>query len=265
MLDIEVSPTTATSTRLQEIIEVADDVCQDPMGDRVPRPSPRCGASRRSAATASRIRLVVKTLPADQYKVMRELQHRIKDAFDAEGIEIPFPQQTIWVAPPSQRLRPTPTGRRRADVRPRRAARPRITLDRRRRPRRASALPWRASRTSSAASASAARRSAVSRTTAVSTSARSERLASVLALRTSRQRVGGDVEDQRVAVAGAMRPRSASGHGARWTEPSCHHDHTSSVTKGRNGANSRSSVDSATASAAWADADVAGGRRRPGP
>ena len=34
----------------------------------------------------------------------------------------------------------------------------------------------------------------------------------------------------------------AEGHVARCTEPSCHHDHTSSVTNGSTGANSRSSV-----------------------
>jgi small-conductance mechanosensitive channel len=28
---------------------------------------------------------------------MRALRLKIKDAFDSEGIEIPFPQQTIWV------------------------------------------------------------------------------------------------------------------------------------------------------------------------
>jgi len=43
------------------------------------------------------IRLVIKTKPAEQWKVMRELRVRIKDAFDAEGIEIPFPQRTLWV------------------------------------------------------------------------------------------------------------------------------------------------------------------------
>ena len=42
------------------------------------------------------IRLVVKTRPADQYDVSRELRQRLKEAFDAEGIEIPFPQQVVW-------------------------------------------------------------------------------------------------------------------------------------------------------------------------
>jgi small-conductance mechanosensitive channel len=42
------------------------------------------------------IRLVLKTRPSDQYDVSRELRQRLKAAFDAEGIEIPFPQQMMW-------------------------------------------------------------------------------------------------------------------------------------------------------------------------
>ncbi len=42
------------------------------------------------------IRLVVKTEPARQFEVNRELRARIKEAFDQEGIEIPFPQTTVW-------------------------------------------------------------------------------------------------------------------------------------------------------------------------
>ena len=42
------------------------------------------------------IRLVVQTQPLTQWKVARELRARIKREFDAEGIEIPFPQRTIW-------------------------------------------------------------------------------------------------------------------------------------------------------------------------
>src|SRR5439155_10223911 len=50
-------------------------------------------------------------------------------------------------------------------------------------------------------------------------------------------------------------PRSSAsvGHGARCTDPSCHHDQTSSVTNGRNGANSRMKVDSAATIAELAE------------
>ena len=43
------------------------------------------------------IRLVIKVQPAKQWVVNRELRRRIKMAFDAEGIEIPFPQRTVWL------------------------------------------------------------------------------------------------------------------------------------------------------------------------
>jgi small conductance mechanosensitive channel len=42
------------------------------------------------------IRLVVKTTPSEQWRISRALRERLKQAFDAEGIEIPFPQQTVW-------------------------------------------------------------------------------------------------------------------------------------------------------------------------
>jgi len=43
------------------------------------------------------IRLAVKTEPSEQWKVARVLRARLKTAFDEHGIEIPFPQRTIWV------------------------------------------------------------------------------------------------------------------------------------------------------------------------
>ena len=42
------------------------------------------------------IRVVVKTLPSEQFAVARHLRARIKAAFEGAGIEIPFPQRTIW-------------------------------------------------------------------------------------------------------------------------------------------------------------------------
>jgi small conductance mechanosensitive channel len=42
------------------------------------------------------IRVVVKTLPSEQFAVARHLRARIKAAFEDAGIEIPFPQRTVW-------------------------------------------------------------------------------------------------------------------------------------------------------------------------
>lgn len=43
------------------------------------------------------IRLVIKTQPGRQWAIARELRRRIKNAFDEAGIEIPFPQRTLWL------------------------------------------------------------------------------------------------------------------------------------------------------------------------
>lgn len=43
------------------------------------------------------IRAVVKTDPAEQWAVARVIRARLKKAFDDEGIEIPFPQRTVWL------------------------------------------------------------------------------------------------------------------------------------------------------------------------
>jgi small conductance mechanosensitive channel len=41
----------------------------------------------------------IKTWPIHQWEVGRELLRRVKRAFDAEGIEIPFPQRTLHMSP----------------------------------------------------------------------------------------------------------------------------------------------------------------------
>ena len=51
-------------------------------------------AFRESAVVIS---ATVRTEPAEQWAVARLIRARIKKAFDDEGIEIPFPQRTVWV------------------------------------------------------------------------------------------------------------------------------------------------------------------------
>ena len=43
------------------------------------------------------IRVRLKTRPIKQWAVGREYRRRLKKAFDAAGVEIPFPQRTVWV------------------------------------------------------------------------------------------------------------------------------------------------------------------------
>jgi small conductance mechanosensitive channel len=52
------------------------------------------------------LRLVVKTLPLEQWAVARELRRRIKDRFDVEGVRVAHPASAVWVtsdAPASKR------------------------------------------------------------------------------------------------------------------------------------------------------------------
>jgi len=43
------------------------------------------------------IKCMFKTKPIKQWAVAREFRRRVKKAFDAEGIEIPFPHRTIYM------------------------------------------------------------------------------------------------------------------------------------------------------------------------
>jgi moderate conductance mechanosensitive channel len=93
LLDIEVAYATDL-TRAQEVIrDVAHAVWDE--DDHVLE-EPEVWGVEELGAHGIVIRLVVKTTPSEQYRVSRALRERLKVAFDAEGIEIPFPQQTIW-------------------------------------------------------------------------------------------------------------------------------------------------------------------------
>ena len=52
------------------------------------------------------LRVFVKTQPLAQWDVARELNARVKERFDREGISIPYPQRGLWVkgnpVPPPQ-------------------------------------------------------------------------------------------------------------------------------------------------------------------
>jgi small conductance mechanosensitive channel len=93
LIDIEVAYDTDLDHAEAVIARVADEVAK---ADPEVIEQPEVWGVEQLGANGIVIRLVVKTRPSEQFRVSRELRRQIKAAFDAEGIEIPFPQQTVW-------------------------------------------------------------------------------------------------------------------------------------------------------------------------
>jgi small conductance mechanosensitive channel len=97
LLDVSVAYAADIELAQAEIKRVADGLWRDPAWAGVVLEEPEVWGVEDLAPDGVTIRLVVKTQPAEQFKVLRELRLRIKAALDAVGTEIPFPQRTVWV------------------------------------------------------------------------------------------------------------------------------------------------------------------------
>jgi len=97
LLDISVAYDTDTDRAAEIIKSVADEVWQDEEFSSVVLDEPEVWGVENLGIDGIAIRLVVKTAPLEQWRVARELRRRVKTAFDAAGIEIPFPQRTLWM------------------------------------------------------------------------------------------------------------------------------------------------------------------------
>jgi small conductance mechanosensitive channel len=97
LLDVQVAYGTDVDLAQSVIKEVADQLYADEAWAGRILEEPEVWGVETLGADGIAIRLVVKTRPSEQFDVMRELRRRLKLAFDERGIEIPFPQRTIWV------------------------------------------------------------------------------------------------------------------------------------------------------------------------
>ncbi|MCB9371683.1 MAG: mechanosensitive ion channel family protein [Microthrixaceae bacterium] len=97
LLDVSVAYGTDLR-RAQDVIKAtADGLWRDDEWRLLLLEEPELWGVEMLAADSVDIRLVLKTRPGMQWKVMRELRIRLKEALDAEGIEIPFQQRTLWI------------------------------------------------------------------------------------------------------------------------------------------------------------------------
>ena len=95
LLDIQVAYTTDLAEARTVIKRTADQVWREKPEDILEEPE--LWGVENLGAHGIDIRLVIKTQPSKQWEISRLIRERIKEAFDERGIEIPFPQQTVWM------------------------------------------------------------------------------------------------------------------------------------------------------------------------
>lgn len=97
LIDVPVAYATDLSEATALIQRVADTMAADAdWQDRILTP-PEVWGLERFDADALAIRTVITTVPSEQWGVAREFRRRLKDAFSEAGVEIPFPQRTVWL------------------------------------------------------------------------------------------------------------------------------------------------------------------------
>ena len=97
LLDVSVAYGTDLRQAQDVIKATADGLWRDPEWTELLLEEPELWGVEMLAADSVDIRLVLKTKPGMQWKVMRELRIRLKESLDAAGIEIPFQQRTLWI------------------------------------------------------------------------------------------------------------------------------------------------------------------------
>lgn len=91
----------AYKENVDRVIEVLKDIGEkmesdEEWGPRLLEPMEIPGVQALGDSSVD-IRIFFKTLPDEKWNVARELRRRIKNRFDAEGIEIPFPHRTLYM------------------------------------------------------------------------------------------------------------------------------------------------------------------------
>jgi small conductance mechanosensitive channel len=97
VMDVGVAYKEDTDHVVEVMRRVGDELRQDPdLGPMILEPIEVFGVDE-FADSAVVIKARLKTHPIQQWGVGREYRRRLKKAFDAEGIEIPFPHRSIYV------------------------------------------------------------------------------------------------------------------------------------------------------------------------
>lgn len=97
VVDVEVAYDTDIAAAMALIKEVADGLWREQLESFTIIQEPTMAGVQAFGDNSIALRLMVRTEPGEQFGTARELRKRLKLALDEAGIEIPFPQRTIWV------------------------------------------------------------------------------------------------------------------------------------------------------------------------
>ena len=97
VIDVEVAYDTDISMAMDVIKEVADGLWREQLDSFTIIQEPTMAGVQAFGDNSIALRVMVRTEPGEQFGTARELRKRLKLALDEAGIEIPFPQRTIWV------------------------------------------------------------------------------------------------------------------------------------------------------------------------
>lgn len=97
LVDVAVAYDTDIDAASDLILAVATDMAEEEDYREIFLDAPEVWGVEALADSSIDIRLVIKTQPGQQWAIARELRRRIKNAFDAAEVEIPFPQQVVWL------------------------------------------------------------------------------------------------------------------------------------------------------------------------
>jgi small-conductance mechanosensitive channel len=97
LLDVGVAYGTDVDEASRIILEVATSMAHEEEYAPLFLDEPELWGVQNLGPDSVDIRLVIKTKPGEQWGIGRELRARIKRAFDAADVEIPFPQRTVWL------------------------------------------------------------------------------------------------------------------------------------------------------------------------
>ena len=97
VLDVEVAYNTNIDFAISVIKKTLDEIWKSDLPDATVIAEPNVLGVERLGDSSVVIRAVVKCEPAEQWVMGRIARKKLKEALDEAGIEIPFPQRTVWM------------------------------------------------------------------------------------------------------------------------------------------------------------------------